>query len=328
MTNLKVFVTIKNRVVCTSKAQKLGIKMRMIKNFIKKTYHLLFPSGSKRRKKISAMLERRATKINAPWSVTSDKEMHALIKKRAKSIKKNKFFDAESERISKLKDRHKGERCFIVCTGPSLTIEDLEKLNNEYTFGVNSIVDAYDLTEWRPTYYTVIDSYAFKDALKDRQVTGGKYAKKESFFHYRIDALHQTSKDFHIPINYSNHEKRNVKKNKIKLSNNLAVCVYDAFTVAAMAFQIAVYMGFKEIYFLGADNSYTPLNRHFLESHLNDIQLDITDFSQIIYLAKQGFKACKEYAEKNGVKLFNATRGGALDVIERVDFDKVLQVKK
>ncbi len=29
----------------------------------------------------------------------------------------------------------------------------------------------------------------------------------------------------------------------------------------------------------------------------------------------------KKYADKNGVKIFNATRGGMLEVFERVDLD-------
>ncbi len=299
--------------------------MGKLKKITKKVYHFLFPEGTKRRKKISAFLEKRGERRGAPWAVTSDKEMHNLIKKREKAIRRGKFFDNESERISKLKDRHKGERCFIVCTGPSLTIEDLDKLENEYTFAVNSIIDAYPKTNWRPTYYCVVDSYSFSDALARREVFGGAYSKRESFFHYRINALHQSPADFHLPINYTNHKKSRLKKNKIKLSDNPAVCVYDAFTVAAMAFQIAVYMGFKEIYFIGADNSYTKNSRHFLESDLNNSQLGITDFSDIVSLAKRGFSACRKYADENGIRLYNATRGGALDVLERVDPDKILQ---
>lgn len=290
----------------------------------KKIYHFLFPEGTKRRKKISSILENRDRRLNQPWAITSDEEMYRLIKNRFKAVKRNKFYDSESERVSTLKNRHEGKRCFIVCTGPSLTISDLEKLKDEYTFGVNSIIDAYEKTDWRPTYYTVVDSYAFGDKLAEKEVLGKRYAKRESFFHYRINALHQQETDFHIPVNYSNHSKRQIRKNKVKLTTNLAVCVYDAFTVAAMAFQIAVYMGFKEIFFIGTDNSYTKEKRHFIESDLNDNQLGITDFSHVTALAKKGFVACKKYAEKHGIKLFNATRGGNLDVIERVNLDDIL----
>ena len=34
--------------------------------------------------------------------------------------------------------------------------------------------------------------------------------------------------------------------------------------------------------------------------------------------------AARRYAEKIGVKIYNATRGGKLDVFERIDFEKLL----
>ena len=56
-------------------------------------------------------------------------------------------------RIMELKGSHKGERCFIIGTGPSLTVEDLNLLKNETTFATNRIYEVFDKTDWRPTYY-------------------------------------------------------------------------------------------------------------------------------------------------------------------------------
>ena len=33
------------------------------------------------------------------------------------------------------------------------------------------------------------------------------------------------------------------------------------------------------------------------------------------------YKKAKEYADKHGIKIYNATRGGALEVFPRVNFD-------
>ena len=51
------------------------------------------------------------------------------------------------------KNRYQGKRCFITCTGPSLTIGDLESLKNEYTFGMNSIALIHDQTDWKPDFF-------------------------------------------------------------------------------------------------------------------------------------------------------------------------------
>ena len=60
-----------------------------------------------------------------------------------------------------IKDSHKGERCFIVACGPSLTYADLELIKDEYTFGMNSGVLTFDKTGWRPNFYAVQDEYVF-----------------------------------------------------------------------------------------------------------------------------------------------------------------------
>ena len=40
-------------------------------------------------------------------------------------------------KLRRLKDKYKGERCFILGNGPSLAKTDLSLLRNEYTFGLN-----------------------------------------------------------------------------------------------------------------------------------------------------------------------------------------------
>lgn len=40
------------------------------------------------------------------------------------------------------------------------------------------------------------------------------------------------------------------------------------------------------------------------------------------------FEAAKRYADSHGIKIYNATRGGNLEVFERVDFDSLPFIKK
>ena len=293
-------------------------------SFIRKLYHFLCPEGTLRRQRIHAFFQKREAKKHEPWRVHSDKEMHDLIKTRKRAFSHGKFADAESKRLFALKNRHANETCFIVCTGPSLLLSDLEKLKDKVCFGVNSILDCYSKTTWRPTYYCVVDYYAFDVALRQKDVCEGRYATNECFFHYRLKPKFSSKEDFFLPVSYKNHEPSYLKRNKILLSDELSVCVYDAFTVATMAIQIAVYMGFKKIYLLGVDNSYTKDNRHFEESSMNDVQLCIEDFSIVEERARNGFAACKAFCESKGVEIYNATRGGKLEVFRRVNLDQVL----
>jgi len=72
--------------------------------------------------------------------------------------------DPRFRQTEECRNRHYGERVFIVATGPSLSLEDLEKLTascledleklkNENTISMNSIVNVFSKTDFRPTYY-------------------------------------------------------------------------------------------------------------------------------------------------------------------------------
>ena len=76
------------------------------------------------------------------------------------------FSEYKNEKIAQLKDRNAGGRCFIVATGPSLKMEDLDTLNQqgEYSIGVNRIYLAFDKTDWRPDYYVAV-SYTHLNTL-------------------------------------------------------------------------------------------------------------------------------------------------------------------
>ena len=76
--------------------------------------------------------------------------------------------------IERFKGIHSGERCFIVATGPSLRIGDLEclKKHGELCISVNGIIQLYDSTTWRPDYYVLEDRNRFQD-FKDALL--GKY---------------------------------------------------------------------------------------------------------------------------------------------------------
>lgn len=68
------------------------------------------------------------------------------------------------KQLSKYKNRHKGQRCFIVANGPSLTSKDLDLLHErgEVAFGMNRIYKMFEQTNWRPIYYVCEDELIAK----------------------------------------------------------------------------------------------------------------------------------------------------------------------
>ena len=90
-------------------------------------------------------------------------------------------------------------------------------------------------------------------------------------------------------------------------------------------------MGFKEIYLIGVDCNYSPGNSVITQESYFDPRLYN---SKRAYAAPevdtnlQAYARAKEVCEHRGIKIYNATRGGKLEIFERADIDNVLNNKK
>jgi hypothetical protein len=224
------------------------------------------------------------------------------------------------EKLKSIKNKHRGERCFIVATGPSLTIEDLEKLKNEITFSMNSICLAFDETDWRPTYYGIQDMGVFNKLERyiEELDIEGKFIADVISKHKTISGDH-----YIYPLNLLNHTVFH-KKYHTKFSSNAFAVVYDGYSITYSLIQIAVYMGFKEIYLIGTDCNYlSNMNHHFKDYDHVDPSFLLAGDKMI-----SAYKAAKRYADQHNIKIYNATRGGMLEMFERVDLDALLSEDK
>ena len=218
--------------------------------------------------------------------------------------------------LRKYRDLHFGKRCFIVATGPSLTTEDLELIKNEYTIGVNALCKKFPEMGWKTTYFVISDAEAYnklKPFLNEQNI---------SFFGGHSDEIGDKNcivipKDIH-----NNYMWRNSKKVFWK---NIEIAVGNGNTVVLNAIQIAAYMGFKEIYLLGTDCNYRLKSEklYFVDHGIRSS----VQYSAGIRMIED-YKAIKRFTDAWGIKVFNATRGGMLEVFERVDLSRVLNVRE
>ena len=222
------------------------------------------------------------------------------------------------QKLTAYKSIHEGERCFIIATGPSLTTEDIESLKNEYTFSMNSICKLYDQTDWRPTYYAVQDNHVFmsiEDIIR-------KHKEVPVFISDNIWRRFRRESDwieFPTDTMYHAYDMKNGKY-YAKFSGDAHDIVYDGYSIAYSCLELAVYMGFKEIYLLGCDCTYTGEKEHFIDSGVKDRSRKFATPKLIV-----AYTAAKEYADKNGIQIFNATRGGVLEVFPRVNLDEIVR---
>jgi len=110
----------------------------------------------------------------------------------------------------------------------------------------------------------------------------------------------------------------------LKYSSDLIHGLYNMQTVTNFCINIAQYMGFKEIYLLGVDFSYSSKDKqqHF-DGTRNVLMDDDIIRQSVVFNTRRSYELVKRETEKAGVKVFNATRGGKLEVFERIDFDKL-----
>lgn len=236
--------------------------------------------------------------------------------KRCQSEAKKRRVGKRYPRYSRLleyKNIHHGERCFIIATGPSLTLEDVEMLKNEYTISMNSIVKFFNQSSWRPTYYGIQDALVYDKLCNDKyfQSIKGKFISD-----WLQEEKETSPDDIVFPLDLLEHMYINPPKFRTEFSDDAYAIVYDGNTITYSLIQIAVYMGFKEIYLLGCDCDYSGEKKHFV----NYGYAPPNDPRENTIIA---YKTAKRYADEHNIKIYNATRGGKLEVFERVNLEEL-----
>lgn len=225
--------------------------------------------------------------------------------------------------IKKYKDKHKGQRCFIIGNGPSLNVEDLDKLKDEITFASNRIYLLFDKTKWRPNYYSMVDMKMLNNYKEDV----AKLELENIFIPLR--AKEHFNKYTHN-IQYMNFRVEIAKPSNLKFSSDISNIVYNGYTVTYALIQFAIYMGFNEINLLGVDHNYsqyrvngkvitTDYKDNFSEEYITEGEdrcLPELGNSEIAY------KLAYEYCTNNNIKIHNCTRGGKLEVFPRKKFEE------
>jgi len=249
------------------------------------------------------------------------------------------------ENIS-LKNKHDGERCFILCNGPSINTQNLLPLKSEIVFSVSNGYRHPDFLTFQPTYHCI------------PQVTRTRLRENEiSKWFQEMDSALGSAEIF-----MSDTEKELVKKNTLFHGRKIHYLALGSYlgkwnreevpdlskacmgvqSVPIMCLMIAMYMGFKKIYLLGVDHDHFLKGeyKYFYKRHSEVLrgklggvsdEDKITDsryvqFCELKLLWEQ-YRVVKAIALANGIKVFNATAGGALDEFPRVRLEDVIDVK-
>lgn len=229
----------------------------------------------------------------------------------------------EDQHILDFKDKHKGERAFVIATGPSLILEDILAISNETTFAVNSIFRMYEKTDWRPNYYVFLDPHLYDRFYERGFIDLDSYCKDACFLNALNRKRVSSSKACILHTNWLNHA-TNYGSKLFRFHEDYRFGLYDFYSVTHSSILLAMYMGFKEIYLLGADNNYLGDKIHF-QTTAGETEINKDRGLQIQDAMDSAYAAIKEIADERGIKIYNATRGGRLEVYPRVNLNEVVK---
>ncbi len=191
--------------------------------------------------------------------------------------------------LREYKNIHEGERVFIVGNGPSLNETPLEDLQNEFTIGINKIDLIYGETTWRPSYYVFYDFEVYKDQEfplgllenVERNIDTGApsfisepgrpyLGKRKNIEYFKPDSENNTEK---------RKEAINTRSVNELWSTNITDRIFNFGSTISVAVQIATYMGFDEVYFVGTDLYKVPTPYMLFESGSDPAEYEFTSES-------------------------------------------------
>jgi len=234
----------------------------------------------------------------------------------------DKRYDVYEKRIKKFHNIHKGERCFLIGTGPSINKTNIDLLKNEIIIGVNTLYGICDRHKLNLKYYAIADpvvwSKNYKNILSLNTIlfvgfqAGKDYlSNKEEYKKYQNCEA--------IPIRQQERLRAVGWKNK-DLTLGAPTCHS---VIANMGLTIAYYMGFKEVYLIGVDCDYSG-RMHFDEGKYKKIPYRPSlNWEKVFEESFEEYRIIKDAFEKDNRKIYNSTIGGKLEVFERKSLEEI-----
>ena len=223
------------------------------------------------------------------------------------------------------RNRHKDGIGFLIGNGPSVRIEDLNQITGCPTFCCNRFYLAYPMMKFRPDYLISGDKQMIADFGREMLQKADCSVWFCSFKNPRLDG------------NYS--WVRSFGRRKFRFRDNLCDHIEPGGATLVAAVQIGYWMGIRRFFLYGVDHSFTfqnvPKTKNVYQSAKGDGNHFIKNYRSgkpwcppTKEDIEKGFRGSDAFLRSRGGWIKNATRGGELEVLERVSFEAALEVSK
>ncbi len=227
------------------------------------------------------------------------------------------------QRLTTLKDVHKGQRAFVIANGPSLKQTDLSKLRNEVTLGMNRIYLMFPEIGFSTNYLSVVNDLVIEQTASDLAAL-----MMPKFLSWRSRRFFPSN----LPMTqlptflYTTYESPS-------FSTDVRGRVWEGATVTNVTLQLAFHMGFKQVILIGLDHNYTATGKpnttvtsqgddpnHFSSAYFGKgfrWQLPDLETSEI------GYAMARDAYERAGREILDATINGKLTIFPKVDYNSL-----
>lgn len=223
---------------------------------------------------------------------------------------------ASIARLGELKDRHRGQRAFIIGNGPSLKETELSRLRDEFTFGMNRFYMAFPELGFATTYFLSVNSLVIEQCAGE--LHGLPIPK---FFSWRSHHLLQPSED--ISFLYTTYTGP-------KFAQDARGRLWEGATVTYVALQLAFHMGFEQVILIGVDHNFTTQGKpnttvvsqgddpnHFHPGYFGKgFRWQLPDLET----SEKGYRMARAAYERAGREVLDATVDGKLIVFPKVEY--------
>ncbi|MFT6633692.1 MAG: hypothetical protein ACJAS4_003663 [Bacteriovoracaceae bacterium] len=198
------------------------------------------------------------------------------------------------ENIQDFKGLHKNKNCFIISSGTSIKDLDLSALTRRITIGLNRSFMAFPETQ----YSCVMDHRLFD--LYPEEI-------KQSRYLFTLE-----DRPWGIPLKL-------IGANGF--SEDLEQGIYSGYTISYFALQVAIYMGFERIFFLGLDLKNTEKDTHFFGHDHRSANHENTEFPKM----RKAFEDIAPLLKARGQQVYNCSPISSLKCFPFLSYEDALK---
>lgn len=240
-----------------------------------------------------------------------------------------------------------GDSIVILANGPSLrqtVAEHADALRRKPCMAVNFAANAPEFMSLRPRYYVLADPHFFRSDMPNVQTL------------WRNLAAASWQLTLYVPAGFAEDARRRAPGLNIECFNAVGAEGFDSLCHAAFrsglamprprnvliaAIMIAIKAGFTTLWLTGADHSWlrtievndhnevVSIQPHFYQEDKREVSRStaeyrgyrLHDILQSFTVAFRSYHQIARYAQKTGIKIYNATPGSFIDAFERRSLD-------